>query len=117
MGIIEEVKQIAKAVRQTENTELYGQILDLQSDVMDLLQQNQELTDKLADLQQKKEIENSLHFKNDKYWMQKDGVETGPLCTMCWDADKKLIYLHKADNGYGNEYYSCPKCNNDVRLE
>jgi hypothetical protein len=42
MGIVDNIKDVAKTVRQIDNIELYKQILDLQGEGMELVEENNE---------------------------------------------------------------------------
>ena len=50
MGAIDNVKEVAKLVKDIGNMELYRQILDLQGEIMELTQANRELKSRVAEL-------------------------------------------------------------------
>lgn len=47
MGVLDDVKSLAKTVQQIDNVALYRQILDLQGEIMDLVEENRSLKQQL----------------------------------------------------------------------
>ncbi|MBR2566588.1 MAG: hypothetical protein IKE29_18505 [Paenibacillus sp.] len=103
MSIISDIKEVATIVQKADNIELYKKILDLQSEAMNILEQNNNLKAEVRELRDRFEIQEKLTFKNNKYWISND---EGPFCTKCWDVEKKLVRHQDLYNGY----YTCPNC-------
>ena len=95
MGVVDTLKETIGLIQKVDNIDLYRQMLDLQTQVMSLLEENKSLRTTL-------ETRATLTFKSDAYW--RDGNE-GPFCSRCWDDEKKLIRLH-----LGGLAPACPKC-------
>jgi hypothetical protein len=48
MGILDNAKQVAKAVEEIHNLELYQRVLGLHSDIIELVEENNHLRGKIA---------------------------------------------------------------------
>jgi regulator of replication initiation timing len=107
MSIIENIKSIANILQKADNIELYRKILDLQTDAMELVEQNYELKNEVRELKNKLSFRGNLIHRNNKYWKLNDqGDEDGPFCTTCWDVKELLVRLHILNNGY----VTCHNC-------
>ncbi len=94
MGILDEIKSVAKTIQQIDNIDLYRKILDLQAEVMNLLEENGNLKTEVASLKDKLRIKESLVFQQDAYWQKaSDGNKYGPFCTKCWDTEQILVRM------------------------
>lgn len=109
MAIFDELKSVANVLKEADKIPQYQQILEvleklleMQKHVVDLEVENKGLKDKL-------EIQRSLIFENNAYWINKDGKKDGPYCSCCWDDDRKVIRMQPSHNP---AYFSCPKCKN-----
>jgi len=106
MGVIEDIKEVVKLVQSIDNIDLYRKILDLQAEVTGLVQDKLQLAQQVQDLTDKLAIKGSLEFRDEGYWRKcDDGKEDGPFCTACWDSDKKLVRSLLVRGVYG-----CPVC-------
>ena len=112
MNIIDNAKEVVKIIQQIDNIELYRKILDLQSEINNLVSENTSLKQQLQECQERLLIQQSLMFEDNVYMKKlSNEKEEGPFCTACWDKEKKLTRLHF----YGNEaYLQCPVCQNTV---
>ncbi len=113
MEILDEIKSVAKIIKQTDNIELYSQILDIQGCIMELLQQNNDLRAQVDELQTKLKTKEKLVFLNNAYWIENSDQKDGPFCSNCWDTKQIMVRLLERHKGI----YSCPNCKNDVRSE
>lgn len=114
MGVLDEVKSIAKTVQQIDNIELYRKILDLQAQIMDLLEDNSKLKEEITDLKKKLSIQQGLVFQDDAYWLPKSGTgQEGPFCSNCWDVRNQLVRMHFCSN---REYSECPTCKKSIKI-
>lgn len=102
MSIVEGIKGVAKLVQQFDNIELNRKILDLQVEAMALVQDNQALRGRVADLERKWEIQEDLQFRENAYWRSSG---EGPFCLPCWDGQRKLMRM-AGDAGS----FLCPTC-------
>lgn len=117
MGILDEVKSVATTIQKADNIELYSKILEIQSQAMDLIEENRELKNEIEDIKKKLETKQSITYNKQMYWVKKENELDGPFCTRCWDKEQKLIRLHKHDNGWGTVFMQCPECSTGVETE
>lgn len=112
MNIIEGFKSATELIQKIDNIELYRKILDLQSEAMGLVDQNNVLKEENKELKEKLKIKDNLVYRNNVYWLRlQEGTEDGPFCSRCWDVDNKLVrHAHLLTN-----FYVCPQCNMSVR--
>jgi hypothetical protein len=99
-GIVSAVKEavsIAKKVGNRELTEkladVQARILDLQTNMIELTDENHALRLRIGELEQVGELAGKLAYQESVYWLPKEGGRDGPYCPNCWDAQKKLIRL------------------------
>ena len=114
MGILDNAKQVAKAVEEIHNLELYQRVLSLHSDIIELVEENNRLRTENTSLKKQQEIRGKLRLGPDRrfhlYYLFNDNgqPEDGPFCTVCWDIDGKLVrpfgYNDQGGSGYICEY-------------
>jgi hypothetical protein len=114
MGILDNAKQVAKAVEEIHNLELYQRVLGLHSDIIELVEENNHLRGEIAELKRQHEIKGKLRVVNDPshvyYLYNAQGQkEDGPFCTVCWDIDSKLVRPFSYDNE-GGRGHICEYC-------
>lgn len=109
MPIFDELKSVAKTLRDADKLEQYQQILDaqqqllaMQEEIASLKAENSELRDKLSE-------RDSLIFEDNAYYKEVQGQEKeGPFCSKCYDSDSKLIRMRVYDVVGGWAF--CPNC-------
>lgn len=106
MGVLDTIKDVATLVQKADNIELNQKILELQSQIMNLLNENHTLRGQVRDLSERVELQDSLTFKDNMYWRTLDEGVDGPFCSKCWDTDRKLVRLQTL----GNQAQYCPAC-------
>jgi hypothetical protein len=82
MGILDTVRETVGLIQKVDNIELYRRMLELQTQVVQLVEENRALKDRLSTKEQ-------LVFKENSYWKD-DGSQ---FCCRCWDVDGKLVHL------------------------
>jgi hypothetical protein len=113
VGILDNAKQVAKAVEEIHNLELYQRVLGLHSDIIELVEENNRLRAENSELKKQREIAGKLRVANDSdlvyYLYDGERREDGPFCTVCWDVDKRLVrataYMH-----HGKQEHFCEYC-------
>ena len=100
MSILDDVKNTVSIIQKIDNIELYRKILDLQSEIIALVEENRLLKAAAS-------IHKDLEFKKEAYW-KRYGTESqdGPFCPKCWDVNQKLVRMLRRE-GY---YPTCPEC-------
>lgn len=108
MSILSNVKEVADLVKQLGNIELYKKIVDLQSEIIELTQENIAFKEKIRDLESSLKIRDELKFKQPYYYKEGDQV---PFCPLCWEANR--VPIHLSGPNYNNDrskYYTCNHC-------
>jgi regulator of replication initiation timing len=67
MGILDNAKQVAKAVEEIHNLELYQRVLGLHSDIIELVEENNRLRNENVELKRHKEIGGRLRLSSDHF--------------------------------------------------
>jgi hypothetical protein len=92
MSILDNAKEVANAVHEIRNLELYGRVLNLTAGIMDLVEENRRLRAEKEELQKLLELREKMVFKEPFYFQ--DGDKT-PFCPACWeDKTHSPIHLH-----------------------
>lgn len=60
MGLYERIKDVAKSIQKTGNTELYGQLIELGAEALDMQNEIISLSAENAELKKAKDIENRI---------------------------------------------------------
>ena len=107
MGAIDNVKEVAKLVKDLGNMELYRQILDLQGEIMELTQGNRELQTQLQELQDTLSQVGQMTFRSPFYYADGDEV---PYCPRCWEVDKRAVHFPPPFHSAAGPVYTCPEC-------
>ena len=63
MGILDNAKQVAKAVEEIHNLELYQRVLNLHSDIIELVEENNRLRDENKELAKTVSLKQTMKFK------------------------------------------------------
>lgn len=106
MSIMDNMKDVVSLVQKIDNMELYKELITLQQEIYNLFIENQDLKEKIKDLEDKQKIQDELTYKENAYWRNTDG----PFCTNCWDTKKLLVRLNSVDNIKGQ----CPNCKSHI---
>lgn len=110
MGIYDGFKDVVKVVKDLDNIELYKRILEIQSQINELYENNLHKSERIKELEELLSITGKMEFRNPFYYIE--GDET-PLCPGCWDGDKKAIHL-LGDSGRSQH---CPNCYNKYVID
>ena len=107
MGIIDNAKEVANAVHEIKNLELYAKVLDLHKGIMDLVEENRNLHTEVVDLKKKFQLKEKMAFK-EPFWYQ-EGDQT-PHCPACWEDKHSPNHLVFTANREDAIYWNCPVC-------
>ena len=115
MGILDNAKQVAKAVEEIHNLELYQRVLGLHSDIIELVEENNRLRSENTELKKRQEIRGKLRVVDNPghvYYMYnaQGQQEDGPFCTVCWDIDGKLVRPFSYSDTGGGRGFICEYC-------
>src|ERR1700674_418409 len=90
MGILDNAKEVAKAVEEIHNLELYQRVLNLHSDIIELVEENNRLRDENKELAKTVALKQKMNFKEPFFYQ--DGDQT-PFCPACWEGKDKPIHV------------------------
>ena len=100
MGILDTAKDAVMLVQKIDNIELYRKILDLQADALKIQEENDKLRGKVKSLEEALQIQGTLVFEDNSYFVIKVGSKEGPYCSLCWDKDRQLVRKHKDEHDW-----------------
>jgi len=108
MGILDNAKDVAKAVHEINNLDLYERVLNLHSDIIALVEENVRLRDEVKELKESLRFKDEMKFQSPFYF--RDDDET-PYCGSCFEAKLLAVHVvHSYDNADGSTDWSCPSC-------
>jgi len=102
MGVLDTVKETVKLVQQVNDIELYKKILDLQSDIQTLFEENINLRQEVSALKEQARIKAKLLYDSRlaTYYLDNGTPQPdGPFCQVCWDVDGKLVRGFQGQSG------------------
>lgn len=100
MSWYEIAKDAIKAAQKADNASLVNQLIDLQSEMIDMQNTISKLRDHNQLLSEQLEIKNKMQYDHEmNYYMEVsvNGNQEGPFCPRCWDRDRKQARLAKND--------------------
>ena len=108
MAIFDELKSIGKVLQEAGKIEQYQQILDLQQQLLDMQKKINDLEVENKELKGKLELQSSLVYENNAYWVKEENKKDGPFCSRCWDVEKNTVRLKPSVQNPA--FHSCPEC-------
>ena len=78
MSILDNAKDVAKAVHEINNLELYQRVLNLHSDIVALVEENIRLRDENKDMKESLRLKDELKFQAPFYVREGDDTAGGP---------------------------------------
>jgi hypothetical protein len=90
MGILDNAKQVAKAVEEIHNLELYQRVLNLHSDIIQLVEENTRLRAENQDLNTRIKLREKMQFKEPFYYQEGDQT---PFCAACWECNGAAVHV------------------------
>ena len=112
MSIINDAREIVALIKKSGDIELERKILNLQSEIIELTQERNELKEKCSDLQAQLTLTAKMTFKPPVYYAEGDPT---PLCPTCWENDGKSIHLVGPIRDNNPRYY-CNVCEKAIYL-
>jgi ribosomal protein L37AE/L43A len=108
VAIMPNYKEIIDLLKRGATLEAQEKIADLREGALELQEENLELRKRVAELEQKLELRQSVVYRAPSYWVSRDGKDDGPYCQKCFDADSKLIRLQTTGE---KGLWLCGSCN------
>ncbi len=112
MGIFDELKSVAKTLREADKIPQYEQILGVQEKLLEMQNKIADLEREKKELSEKLETKESLKYENNAYWAVRGDKHDGPYCSRCWDVERNTVRLKPSGNP---AFHSCPECKNSVQ--
>jgi hypothetical protein len=113
MGIVENVKEMAKLAHEVQNLELYKKLIDFQNEVFSLYDENRSLKDEVRQLTERLNLREKIHLENNMYWVTERDIRLGPYCPACYGKKGKTVQLLTLKGGH----YGCVICGFMVRTD
>jgi hypothetical protein len=117
MGAIDTAKEIANLVQKYNDIELMRRIVELETEVFELVQQNREKDDTIEKLIKAMELKGKMVCEFSAYYQvdEQGNKIAGPFCTNCFDnehATRRLVsgFQPKGQDGHSHWWVQCPKC-------
>lgn len=108
MSIYDQLKDVAKVLREADKIEQFQVILDTQQSLMDMQHKLQSLEEENSELKDKLKLKAKMIYKESTYWVKDNGKVDGPYCSGCFDDKRKAIRLKPVNDWPGE--YTCPIC-------
>jgi hypothetical protein len=108
MSIISDAKEIADLVKAMGNIDLYRKIVDLQTEIIGVIQEKNEIERRMMELNDAIEQGKSMSYKKPFWFKTGDDVAH---CPRCWEVEKKAVHLIGPRAGVSQgPRYDCPQC-------
>ncbi|MGE0406947.1 MAG: hypothetical protein AB7O65_11660 [Candidatus Korobacteraceae bacterium] len=107
MGILENAKQVASAVQEINNLELYQRVLNLRTDILDLVEENKRLHDENDQLKRTLAVRAQMIFKEPFYYQDGDAT---PFCPACWEVQQTTVHVVMRYRNETETRWDCPGC-------
>ena len=107
MGILDNAKEIANSVHEIKNLELYARVLNLHSDIIQIVEDNNRLRAENGELNKKLQLREKMAFKEPFYFQDGDGT---PYCPSCWETKSFAIHVVFVVDREDATYWDCPSC-------
>jgi regulator of replication initiation timing len=114
MGILDNAKEVAKAVQEIHNLELYHRVLALHSDIIELVEENNRIRDENKALTKTIALKQKMHFTEPFYYQEGDKT---PYCPACWEGKDSAIHLFLAFDNTEYTRWDCPSCKHNYLME
>ncbi|MBU2501406.1 hypothetical protein KJ682_08775 [bacterium] len=106
------VKEAAQLAGKLEQRDLQAMVLDLQSIIMEKMEEWRKTKQENQDLIAALQFSGSLELEQQWYWaLDEKGNKNGPYCVPCWDKFQRRARLFQV----GRQRYRCPSCDNGFR--
>jgi regulator of replication initiation timing len=114
MGILDNAKEVAKAVQEIHNLELYQRVLSLHSDIIELVEENNRLRKENENLTRTVLLKQDMTFSEPFYY--REGDQT-PHCPACWEGNQKAVHVTFVSDRTDATYWDCPHCRHRYKVE
>jgi len=113
MSIIDNAKEVATAIHEMKNLELYERVLNLNAGIMDLVEENRQLRGKNEELQKALKLRENMRFEEPFYYQ---GDDKTPFCPSCMECKDTAVHVVFESTNLEATYWHCPACKTDYRI-
>ena len=113
------LKNLVDRIKAMGKAEVSGDFIELQSAMMELQQRQQDLVNRLREVEDENrslrdaaELESKITYSQGVYFIKESGNRDGTYCQVCWDTNRKLIRLTHFRDKHGSRW-SCRVCDHD----
>lgn len=106
MGLIDTLKDVAVLVQKADNIDLVKNVLALQTQAQEMLNENQTLKARVAELDAALNFSKTLTFREPFYYAEGDQT---PYCSRCWESARKAIHVVLVFRQQ-DARWDCPDC-------
>jgi|SRR3989338_3182982 len=106
MAIFDELKSVAKTLREADKIPQYEQILAVQEKLLEMQKRIMDIEEENRALKNQLNIKSKLVYERGSYWIKEDNISEGPFCSRCWDVTNKLVRTRQLPSGN----FLCKEC-------
>jgi hypothetical protein len=107
MSILDNAKQVAAAVHEINNLELYQRVLNLHSDIIELVEQNTRLREENKELTKTVSLKQKMNFREPFFYQEGDNT---PFCPSCWESQTTPVHIIFSYENEVETRWDCPSC-------
>lgn len=104
MGLVENIKDVAKIVQKSDNLDLYRQLINISEQALDQQNTINHLQEKIERLNKKLKNKEKIQ-RHPELYLTLEGDDNIIYCTHCWDNEEKLIQMRTTKG-----QFECPHC-------
>ena len=104
MGLVENIKDVAKIVQKSDNLDLYRQLINISEQALDPQNTINHLQEKIERLNKKLKNKEKIQ-RHPELYLTLEGDDNIIYCTHCWDNEEKLIQMRTTKG-----QFECPRC-------
>lgn len=112
--ITPDFKDIVNLVKKGATVEAQEKIMELREAMLSIHEENIQLKNKLAKLEEQLRMSSEMQFKKPFYFKSGDDQ---PFCPLCWEKDKMPIHLIGPYGAAGGTYYKCNHCKTSYKIK
>ena len=104
MGLVENIKDVAKIVQKSDNLDLYRQLINISEQALDQQNTINHLQEKIERLNKKLKNKEKIQ-RHPELYLTIEGDDNIIYCTHCCDNQEKLIQMRTTKG-----QFECPHC-------
>lgn len=107
------IKDAIKVFQNANNIEMAQKLFDVEQQTQDLIEENRDLRNKVAELQEALKVREDIERHDEPYITLKSDPDKHPYCATCYAKTGKLIQMIDYNDGP----ITCPSCNTGFSKE